>query len=105
MRSDAVAYNAYAREVLMPAMDQDALGEIQALESAGAIEDPRYMELLSEHHYVQHILRMPLEDWPKPVHNPAIYASTQGPSELVISADAKLARWSRFDHLATVRSM
>jgi proline iminopeptidase len=61
-----------------------------------------------EHHYVQHILRMPVEDWPKPVQrafaavNPAIYVSMHGPSELVISADAKLARWSRFDHLATI---
>ena len=108
MMSDVPAYNRYAREVLMPAMDQDALGEIQALESAGEIEDPRYMELLYEHHYVQHILRMPVQDWPNPVQrafaaiNPAIYVSMQGPSELGISEDAKLAQWSRFDDLASI---
>jgi proline iminopeptidase len=108
MMSDVPAYNAYAREVLMPAMDQDALREIQALESAGEIENPRYMELLYEHHYVQHILRVPLEDWPNPVQrafaavNPAIYVSMQGPSELGISEDTKLARWSRFDDLSSI---
>ena len=108
MMSDVPAYNAYAREVLMPAMDQDALREIEALESAGDTENPRYMELLYEHHYVQHILRMPLDDWPNPVQrafaaiNPAIYVSMQGPSELGISEDAKLARWSRFDDLSSI---
>ena len=53
------------------------------------------MELLNEQHYVHHVLRMPVADWPDPVvrgfaHiNPAIYVSMQGPSELGISADAK----------------
>jgi proline iminopeptidase len=108
MMSDVPAYNAYARDVLMPAMDQDALREIEALESAGDIENPRYMELLYEHHYVQHILRLPLDDWPNPVQrafaaiNPAIYVSMQGPSELGISEDANLARWSRFDDLSSI---
>ncbi len=108
MMSDVPAYNAYAQDVLKPAMDQDALSEIEALETAGEIENPRYMELLNEHHYVHHVLRMPLEDWPDPVRrafaaiNPAIYVPIQGPSELGISQDAKLARWSRFDDLASI---
>jgi proline iminopeptidase len=108
MMSDVPAYNRYAQDVLKPTMDQDALKEIEALESAGEIEDPRYMELLNEHHYVHHVLRMPLEDWPNPVRrafaaiNPAVYVSMQGPSELGISQDAKLAQWSRFDDLSTI---
>jgi proline iminopeptidase len=108
MMSDVPAYNAYARDELMPTMDQDALSEIQALGSAGEIENPRYMELLNEHHYVHHILRLPLEDWPNPVQrafaaiNPAVYVSMQGPSELGISQDAKLAHWSRFDDLSSI---
>jgi proline iminopeptidase len=108
MMSDVPAYNAYAEVVLKPTMDQDALREIEALESAGEIEDPRYMELLIEHHYVHHVLRMPPEDWPNPVQrafaaiNSAIYVSMQGPSELGISQDAKLAHWSRFDDLASI---
>lgn len=108
MMSDVPAYNAYARDVLMPAMDQDALREIEALESAGDIENPRYMELLYEHHYVEHILRMPVDDWPNPVQrafaaiNPGIYVSMQGPSELGISENAKLAQWNRFNELSSI---
>jgi proline iminopeptidase len=108
MMSDVPAYNAYARDVLKPAMDQDALSEIEALESAGEIENPRYIGLLNEHHYVHHVLRMPLEDWPNPVKrafagvNPAIYVPMQGPSELGISQGAKLAQWSRFDDLSSI---
>jgi proline iminopeptidase len=109
MMADVPAYNAYAEQVLMPAMDQDALAELKALEATGDIENPRYLELLHEQHYVKHVLRMPVEDWPNPVQrafaatNPAIYVPMQGPSELGIGKDAKLARWSRFDDLAEIR--
>jgi proline iminopeptidase len=108
MMASVPAYNAYAEQVLMPAMDQDALAEIKSLEASGDIENPRYMELLTEQHYVHHVLRMPPDEWPDPVQrgfahiNPAIYVSMQGPSELGISADAKLAHWDRTGELATV---
>lgn len=108
MMMDVPAYNAYAEEILMPAMNGGALQEIRELEEAGDIENPRYMDLLNEHHYVHHVLRMPLEQWPNPVQrsfaaiNPAIYVSMQGPSELGISKDAKLATWSRFEELTSV---
>ncbi len=109
MMSDVPAYNAYAQAVLKPTMDQDALREIESLEAAGDIENPRYMELLYEHHYLHHILRLPLAQWPNPVQrafaaiNPAVYVSMQGPSELGISQDAKLARWTRFDDLGSIQ--
>ena len=54
----------------------------------GSTTSPRYMELLMPHHYAQHILRMPPEQWPEPVNrafkhlNPTIYVPMQGPSEL-----------------------
>ena len=108
MMSSVPAYNAYARDVLMPAMDQDALGEIKALEAAGDIENPRYMELLIEQHYIHHVLRMPVEDMPEPVQrafahiNPDIYVRMQGPSELGISADATLADWECTDRLGQI---
>ena len=95
------AYNAYAEQVLMPRINQAALAEIKSYEANRDIENPRYMELLNEQHYVHHVLRMPVADWPDPVvrafaHiNPAIYVSMQGPSELGISADASLAHWNR----------
>jgi proline iminopeptidase len=108
MMSSVPAYNAYAEQVLMPEMDQDALAEIKALEARGEIDNPRYMELLNEQHYIHHVLRMPLADYPDPVTrgfehiNPAIYVSMQGPSELGISADAKLAHWERTEELASI---
>ena len=92
-------YNVYASNVLMPAMDQAALAEIKRLEASGQYENPRYMELLTQHHYVQHLLRMPSEQWPEPVNrafkhlNPKIYIPMQGPSEL--GASGKLVNWDR----------
>jgi proline iminopeptidase len=108
MMADVQAYNAYAEQVLMPDMDQEKLAEIKAFEAAEATENPRYMELLNEQHYVHHVLRMPVDEWPNPVQrafaaiNPAIYVSMQGPSELGIRHDAALAHWHRFDDLASI---
>ncbi len=108
MMSDVPAYNAYARQVLMPAMDQQALAEIQSLEAAGDIENPRYMELLVAEHYVHHVLRMPPDEWPNPVQrafaaiNPDVYVSMQGPSELGIADSAKLVDWSRWSELVSI---
>lgn len=99
MMASIPAYNAYAAEVLMPAMDQGVLDEIKRIEAAGKTEDPRYLELLIPHHYTKHILRMPAEQWPDPVQrtfkhlNPKIYVPMQGPSEL--GAGGKLANWDR----------
>jgi proline iminopeptidase len=50
----------------MPTMDQDVLAEIQRFEAEGMTEDPRYMQLLTEHHYVLHLCRMPEHEWPDP---------------------------------------
>jgi proline iminopeptidase len=109
MMSSVPAYNAYAERVLMPAMDPAALAEIKALEASGDTENPRYMELL-EPHYVAHVLRMPVEQWPDPAQrgfahiNPAIYVRMQGPSELGISADATLASWERTADLPSIET-
>jgi proline iminopeptidase len=108
MMASAPAYSAYAAQVLMPAMDPAVLAEIQALEAAGDTEDPRYEELLIPHYYEHHILRMPAAEWPDPVQrafahiNRQIYVPMQGPSELGMSADAKLATWDRVDDLARI---
>jgi proline iminopeptidase len=99
MMSSIPAYNDCARNVLEPAMDPAALAKIKALEAAGKYEDPQYMNLLMEHHYRQHILRMPPEQWPDPVKralkhwNPKVYIPMQGPSEL--GAGGKLLHWDR----------
>ncbi|MDA8355051.1 MAG: proline iminopeptidase-family hydrolase [Actinomycetota bacterium] len=108
MMSSAPAYTAYAEHVLAQEIDPAVLTEVRALEAAHDTENPRYMELLLPAHYQRHVLRMPVEEWPDPVNrgfahiNPAIYVSMQGPSELGMSADAKLANWDRFADLARI---
>jgi proline iminopeptidase len=105
MMSSIPAYNEYARTVLMPAMDQDVLAEIQRLEAAHDTETTQYMELLNDH-YVEHVLRMPAELWPEPVNrsfghlNRSIYVPMQGPSEL--GASGVLANWDRSESLRDI---
>ncbi len=99
MMASIPAYNEYANRVLMPAMDQTVLAEIKRLEAEGRTDDPRYMELLIPHHYAQHLLRIPPDQWPDPVvrtfkHlNAKVYVPMQGPSEL--GASGKLVNWDR----------
>jgi proline iminopeptidase len=106
MMASFPAYNKYANEVLMPAMDQTVLTEIKRLEAVGDYENPRYMELLIPHHYVQHILRMAYDKWPDPVNrafsnlNHRIYIPMQGPSEL--GGSGKLVTWDRTSDLQNI---
>ena len=106
MMSSIPAYNRYARDVLMPQIDPGVLAEIMALEERGETENPRYMELLVRHHYVQHVMRLPVEEWPEPVHrafvhmNLDVYVPMQGPSEL--GASGKIADWDRTEDLGRI---
>jgi len=99
MMASARQYNDYARDVLMPAMDQAALAGIKRYEAEGTTSDPRYEQLLMEQHYRWHVCRMPVSEWPEPVTrcfghiNPAIYVPMQGPSELGLSGT--LEGWDR----------
>ncbi len=106
MMSSIPAYNAYARDVLMPRIPPDVLAEIQRYEAEGTTADPRYMELLVPHHYEHHVLRMPAAEWPEPVSrafkhlNPNVYVPMQGPSEL--GASGKLEKWDRTKDLPSI---
>ena len=108
MMASIPAYNEYAQRVLMPTMDAAALAEIKRLEAVKDYANPRYMELLMQHHYIYHVLRMPLGDWPDPVErafkhlNPKVYIPMQGPSEL--GASGKLAAWDRRADLHSISS-
>jgi len=99
MMDSIPAYNAYARNVIEPAMDQKQLAEVKQMEATGHTEDPRYMAILTPMHYEQHVLRMPQAQWPDPVNrafahiNEQIYALMQGPSEL--GASGRLEQWDR----------
>lgn len=102
------AYNAYAQHVLMPEIDPDVLAEIKSLEAAGDYSNPRFMKLLLEHYYVNHSLRMPLDEWPEPLNrsfariNEDIYISMQGPSELGLSG--QLLDWDRTAELHRIKT-
>lgn len=106
MMASIPQYNAYARNTLMPTMDPEALAEIERYEASGDVENPRYMELLYAQHYVHHVLRMPVGQWPDPANrglnhiNPAIYIPMQGPSEL--GASGKLEHWDRTGDLPQI---
>jgi proline iminopeptidase len=106
MMASIPAYNQNAEQVLMPAMDPAVLAEIERLEAATDYQNPRYMELLMRHHYIHHVLRMPLDRWPDPVErafrhlNMDIYIPMQGPSEL--GASGKLALWDRTARLCEI---
>ena len=103
MMASFPAYNAYAETVLMPTMDPAGLTEIRQLEAVKDYANPRYMELLMQHHYIHHVLRLPPGEWPDPVErafkhlNSKVYIPMQGPSEL--GASGKLMQWDRTNDL------
>ena len=109
MMASIPEYNRYAEEVLIPQIDPQVMAEIEALEAAEDYENPRYMELLMEHHYAHHILRRPVDQWPEKVlasleHvNPAIYVLMQGPSEL--GASGRIENWDRTADLAQIETL
>jgi proline iminopeptidase len=99
MMASAPAYTKYANEVLGPQMNPEILKEIKDMEAKNDFSNPRYNELLMNHYYTKHILRMPLKDWPKPVNllfahlNPEIYVFMQGHSEFGMTGNATLKNW------------
>jgi proline iminopeptidase len=106
MMASIPAYNAYARTVLEPKMDQSALKRILAMEESGKTEEPAYMETLVPHWYEQHILRRPFAQWPEPFvrdfskMNRRFYVTMQGPSEM--GASGRLVNWDRFADLKQI---
>jgi proline iminopeptidase len=90
-------YNRYAETVLAKQMPPEVVAEIKAIEARGDYENPRYMELLVQHFYHQHLCR--LTDWPDAVNralgriNRQIYVLMQGPSEF--GASGLLEKWDR----------
>jgi len=101
MVSDVHAYNRYAQEVLGPQMDPEVFSEIQRLEAEQDYENPRYEELLMQHHYTEHVLRMPLDEWPDSIMrtfkhlNKDLYVHMQGHSEFGMTPNATLGNWNR----------
>lgn len=107
MMSSVPAYNAYASNVFESQMDPAVLAELKDFEAAEDFANPRYTELLFEHHYRHHVLRMPPAEWPDAVQlafahlNTDVYIPMQGPSEL--GASGKLKLWDRSADLGQIR--
>jgi len=99
MMASIPAYNDYAANVLMKTMDPAVLAELKAFEVVKDYTNPRYMNLLLEHHYIYHVLRKPLDEWPDAINrafghlNTDVYIPMQGPSEL--GASGTLEFWDR----------
>lgn len=99
MMMSAPEYGKYAHEVLGPQMKPEVLAEVLELEAKEDFGNPRYEELLMTNYYVEHVLRIPLDDWPEPIlrtfnHiNHSVYTIMQGPSEFGIRG--LLETWDR----------
>jgi proline iminopeptidase len=95
MMASCPLYGKYADEVLAKQMDPVVLDSINLLEKKGNTNNPRYMQLLTQHFYTKHICR--IYPYPEPVKrsfdkmNMDLYVTMQGPSEFGISG--KLTNW------------
>jgi proline iminopeptidase len=108
MMASAPAYNKYAEKVLGPQLDPKVFAQIKEFEKNKDYSNPKYMDLLLNHYYTEHILRFPLAQWPESINrafkhlNPKVYVYMQGPSEFGITGDATLKNWDVTDRLKTL---
>ncbi len=110
MMASIPAYNNYAHTVLGPQMDSTVLQQVLAFEAAEDYSNPEYMNLLTENYYTEHILRLPLDQWPEEVNNAFdnlstdLYVHLQGPSEFGVAGDAVLKTWDRLSELNNIKT-
>ena len=96
MMASCPKYGEYSK-VLEKQLNPEVLKTIKDIEAKKDYSNPKYMELLMNNFYNQHILRKPISEWPEPVNramskiNGSLYVTMQGPSELGISG--KLTHW------------
>jgi proline iminopeptidase len=108
MMASIPEYNEYAQKVLGPQMNKKIYAEIMQLEKNNDFNNPKYSELLFEHYYTEHILRMPQKEWPESIKrcfkhiNSEVYITMQGYSEFGISGNATLKNWDVKDKLKTI---
>ena len=108
MMSSLDEYEQYAKQVLGPQMPKEVFAEVMEIERKGDFENPRYMELLGAHHYPQHVLRRPPNEWPEEINrmmsqvNPKVYVFMQGYSEFGITPGASLKGWDIRNQLRNI---
>lgn len=108
MMMSAPEYGKYAKEVLGPQMKPEVLAEVLEMEAKEDFENPKYMELLIANYYVEHIARIPYDQWPDPLNrtfkhlNNEVYVSMQGPSEFGVRG--KLEKWDRTQDINRIKT-
>ena len=106
MMASCPKYGEYSK-VLEKQLNPEVLKTIKDLEATKDYSNPKYMELLMNNFYNQHILRLPVKDWPEPVNrsfgrlNESLYITMQGPSELGLSG--KLTHWDVSKELKNIK--
>jgi len=101
-------YMKYNEEVLAPQLDPNVLETIMKYEAAEDYTNEEYLNLIVEHYYPKHVIRMPMEDWPNSINrgfshlNSQVYVTMQGPSEFGIKGNATLKDWDVKDRLKTI---
>lgn len=109
MMSSIPEYNLYAQNVLGPQMDPAIYKEIKAMEDAEDFGNPKYGDLLFQHYYTEHVLRMPPDEWPEAVirslthANNQVYVHMQGHSEFGITGNATLKDWDVKERLKEIK--
>ena len=92
-------YMKYANEVLGPKLPKEILQQIKSYEAAGKFTDPKYLKIIEDYYYPEHVIRVPASKWPDPVKramskvNYPLYLRMQGPSEFGVVGDAVLKTW------------
>ncbi|SHM59833.1 proline iminopeptidase-family hydrolase [Flavobacterium xinjiangense] len=108
MMASAPAYNKYAEEVLGPKLPKAVFDQIKTFEKNKDYTNPKYTELLFKYYYTEHILRMPVDQWPESINrafkhiNSNVYVYMQGPSEFGITGNASLKNWDVTAKLKTI---
>lgn len=108
MMASIPEYEKYAAEVLGPQLPPEVYKEIKEMEENNDFGNPKYEELVTTHYYTEHVLRMPLEEWPEPLNramkhlNPNIYIFMQGYSEFGVTGNASLKGWDVSERLKEI---
>ena len=108
MMASAPGYNKYAEQVLGPQLDPKVFTQIKEFEQNKDYTNPKYMDLLMNFYYTEHILRLPVSQWPESINrafkhlNPNVYVYMQGPSEFGITGNASLKDWDITSKLKTL---
>lgn len=90
-------------------LNPEILAEIRALETSEFCKDAQYLEIVVEHCYSEHVLKMPLKNCPGSINrafakiNNGLYITMQGQREFGLIDNAKLKTWKRSIDLSEIK--